>query len=107
MRRAFGGKNKFDFVYESIPILIGFDPSFKDWNRCNMLVHSWIMNSVEESITLIIAFLENAVNMRNKLKERFSQGYYIRISELCKVSNLKQESCSVSKFYTTLKVFWK
>lgn len=40
MRRALGGKNKFDFVDGSIPVAAEFDPSFKAWNRCDMLVHS-------------------------------------------------------------------
>jgi hypothetical protein len=93
LRRALGGKNKFDFVDGSIPVPTDFDPSFKAWNRCNMLVHSWIMNSVEDSIAQSIVFLENAVDVWNELKERFSQGDYIRISELqCEIFGLKQDS---------------
>jgi len=108
MRRALGGKNKFDFVDGSIPILTEFDPSFKAWNRCNMLVHSWIMNSVEDSIAQSIVFLENAMDVWNELKERFYQGDYIRISELqCKIFGLKQDSRYVSDFFTALKVLWE
>jgi len=44
----------------------------------------------------------------NELKERFSQGDYIRISELqCEIFGLKQDSRSVSEFFTTLKVLWE
>ncbi|MCI69618.1 receptor-like serine/threonine kinase, partial [Trifolium medium] len=44
MRRTLGGKMKFDFVDDSIPVPIDpFDPSLRAWNRCNMLVHSWIL----------------------------------------------------------------
>jgi hypothetical protein len=51
MRRALGGKMKIEFVDGSIPVpLDDFDPSFRAWNRCNMLVHSWIMNSISDSI---------------------------------------------------------
>ncbi|CAJ2658341.1 unnamed protein product [Trifolium pratense] len=46
MRHALGGKLKLEFVDGTIPIPEDqFDPSFCAWNRCNMLVHSWIMNS--------------------------------------------------------------
>ena len=108
MRRALGGKNKFDFVDGSIPVPTDFDPNFKAWNRCNMLVHSWIMNSVEESIAQSIVFLENAVDVWDELKERFSQGDFIRISELqCEIFGLKQETRSVSEFFTALKVLWE
>lgn len=100
-----GGKNKFDFVDGSIHVPTKFDPSFKAWNRCNMLVHSWIMNSVEESIAKSIVFLENAIDVWNELKERFSQGDYICISELqFEIFGLKQDSRSVLEFFTALKV---
>ena len=108
MRRALGGKNKFDFVDGSIPVPTDFDPNFKAWNRCNMLVHSWIMNSVEDSIAQSIVFLENAIDVWNELKERFSQGDFIRISELqCEIFSLKQDSRSVTEFFTALKVLWE
>jgi hypothetical protein len=108
MQSALGGKNKFDFVDGSIPVPTDFDPNFKAWNRCNMLVHSWIMNSVEDSIAQSIVFLENAIDVWNELKERFSQGDFIRISKLqCEIFSLKQDSRSVTQFFTALKVLWE
>ncbi|MCI85367.1 retrovirus-related pol polyprotein from transposon TNT 1-94, partial [Trifolium medium] len=51
MRRALGGKLKIDFIDDTIPIPTNpFDPPYRSWNHCNMLVHSWIMNSVSDSI---------------------------------------------------------
>lgn len=82
MRHALGAKNKFEFVDGSIPIPDSFDPNFRAWSRCNMLIHSWLMNSVAEPIGQSIVYLENAIDVWNDLKERFSQGDLIRISEL-------------------------
>jgi hypothetical protein len=80
MRRALGAKNKFNFVNGTIEVPVDdFDPSYKAWCRCNMLVHSWLMNSVEDSIAQSIVYLENAIDVWNKLKERFSHGDHIRI----------------------------
>jgi hypothetical protein len=108
MRRALGGKNKFEFMDGSIPVPTEFDPNFKAWNRCNNLIHSWILNSVDESISQSLVFLENAVDVWNELKERFSQGDYICISELqCEIFALKQDSRSVSEFFTSLKILWE
>ncbi|MCI35227.1 retrovirus-related Pol polyprotein from transposon TNT 1-94, partial [Trifolium medium] len=79
MRRALGGKMKFEFVDGSIAVPTDpFDPTFRAWNRCNMLVHSWLMNSVSESIAQSIVFLENAIDVWSDLKERFSQGDLVR-----------------------------
>jgi hypothetical protein len=105
MRRALGGKNKFEFVDGSIEVPSEFDPNFKAWNRCNNLVHSWILNSVDDSISQSLFFLENAIDVWNELKERFSQGDYIRIYELqCEIFALKQDSKTVSEFFTSLKI---
>src|SRR3954464_326111 len=83
MRRALRGKMKFDFVDGTIPVPTDlFDPLFRAWTRCNMLVHSWIMRSVSDSIAQSIVFMENAIDVCNDLKERFAQGDLIRISEL-------------------------
>ncbi|GAU49924.1 hypothetical protein TSUD_180420 [Trifolium subterraneum] len=109
MRRALGGKLKLDFIDGTIPIpLDSFDPSFRAWNRCNMLVHSWIVNSVSDSIAQSIIFMENAIDVWIDLKERFSQGDLVRISELQhEIYSLKQESRSVTEFYSDLKLLWE
>lgn len=109
MRRALGAKNKFDFVDGTIPVPIDdFDPSLKAWTRCNMLIHSWLMNSVSESIGQSIVFLENAIDVWNDLKEQFSQGDLIRVSELQQeIYSLKQGNSTVTEFYSELKILWE
>jgi len=62
------------------------------------------MNSVEDSIAQSIVFLENDMDVCNELKEHFFQG----VSELqCEIFRLKQDSRSVSDFFTALKVLWE
>ncbi|MCI50105.1 hypothetical protein A2U01_0071349, partial [Trifolium medium] len=67
-------KLKLDFVYGSLRPIDMFDPTVHVWNRCNMLAHSWLMNSVSDSIEQSIIFMENAIDVWNDLKERFSEG---------------------------------
>ncbi|GAU46985.1 hypothetical protein TSUD_403190 [Trifolium subterraneum] len=109
MKRALGAKMKLDFVDGSLPPPVdAFDPSFRAWNRGNQLVSSWLLNSVSESIAQSVIFLENAVDIWNDLRERFSQGDLIRISELQRdIYDLKQENRSVTEFYSELKLLWK
>lgn len=71
MRKTHGGKNKFDLVYGSILVPLEFDPCFKTWNHCNMLVHSWITSSIEESIALSIVFLKNEIDVCNVLEQNW------------------------------------
>ncbi|KAK2421305.1 hypothetical protein QL285_031950 [Trifolium repens] len=109
IHRALGGKMKFDFVDGSIPVPIDpFDLTVRAWNRCNMLVHSWILNSVSESIANSIVFMENAIDVWNDLEERFSQGDLVRIAELQQeIFSLRQESRSVTEFFSALKILWE
>jgi hypothetical protein len=66
------------------------------------------MNSVEDSIAQSIVYLDNALDVWNELKERFSHGDFVRISELqIEIYGLKQGSRSVSEFFTALKVLWE
>jgi len=94
MRRALSGKMKFEFVDGTIPMVTDpFDHLFRAWNRCNMLVHSWIMNSLSKSIAQSIVFMENASDVWLDLKEQFAQGDLVRIFELMQeIYALKQDS---------------
>jgi hypothetical protein len=109
MRRALGAKLKFEFIDGSIPAPIdAFDPSYRAWNRCNMLIHSWIMNSVDSSIAQSIVLMENAFDVWLDLKERFSHGDLVRVSELQQeIYALTQDSRSVTAFYSDLKTLWE
>lgn len=72
-----------------------------------MLIYSWVMNSILESIAQSIVFLENSIDVWKKL-EIFSSRDLIRISSLQQeIYNLRQGSLSVTKFFTKLKVLWE
>jgi hypothetical protein len=73
-----------------------------------MLIHSWIMNSVNDSIAQSIVFMENALDVWNDLKERFAQGDLVCVSEIQQeIYALHQGSRSVTEFYSVLKVLWE
>lgn len=109
MKRALGGKMKIEFIDGSLSVPVdSFDSSLCVWDRCNILVHSWIMNSVSDSISQYIVFMENALDVWNDLKERFSHGDLIHISELQQeIYNLKQETKSVTELFSDLKILWE
>lgn len=68
MWHALSGKMNHEFLDGSIPVPYDhFDPSFHVWNRCNMLVHSWLLNSIYEPIAQFIVFMENEIDVWNDL----------------------------------------
>lgn len=54
MKRALRAKNKLVFIDGSIPMPDNGDLNCQAWERCNHLLHSWILNSVSESIAQTI-----------------------------------------------------
>ncbi|XP_045800552.1 uncharacterized protein LOC123894567 [Trifolium pratense] len=84
MKRALGAKMKLEFFDGSLPMPEDdFYPAF-------------------------LVFLENAIDIWNDLRERFSQGDLIRISELQQeIHALKQENRFVIDFYSDLRVLWE
>ena len=52
------------------------------WKRCNHLVHSWLINYVSVSIAQTIVFHDNAFDVWEDLKERFSKVDGIQVANL-------------------------
>jgi len=51
MQHDLGVKNKLAFIDGSMHIPDLADLNRSDWEHCNVLLHSWILKSVSESIT--------------------------------------------------------
>jgi len=73
MKHTLGMKNKFAFVDGSVPITPMDDLNRNAWERCNNLIHSWILNSVSPPIAQTIVFHEYAIDVWIELQERFSK----------------------------------
>jgi len=108
MKRALGAKNKLSFVGGSIPIPPTDDLNHSAWDRCNYLIHSWILNYVSPQIAQTIVFHEYAIDVWIELQERFSKVDRVRIASLrTAINNLKQGAKSVLEYFTELKSLWE
>jgi len=59
MHRGLGGKDNLQFVDGTIVPPQQDHLSFSTYERCNNFIHSWIMNSISDSISLIIVYIDN------------------------------------------------
>lgn len=108
MRRALATKNKFKFVDGSIEVPREEDLNFAAWERCNNLVHSWIVNSTAPSVAESIVFIENAIDVWNDLKDRYMRGDRIRVAQLQQeIANLKQGNRKVTEYFIELRGLWE
>ncbi|RVW67842.1 hypothetical protein CK203_060995 [Vitis vinifera] len=84
------------------------DPEgYATWSRCNDMVHSWIVNTLNPEIADSVIYYSTAHEVWEDLCERFSQSNAPRIFEIQRdIACLRQEQLSVSAYYTKLKGLW-
>ena len=99
-------KRKLGFVDGSLPIPKEQN-DISNWERCNDVVDSWILNSVSLEIHPSILYAETATQIWTDLKDRFSQSNAPKIYQLKQsITTLKQEGIYVSLYFTQLKSLW-
>lgn len=82
MMVASSSKNKEQFIDDSLPKPAVNDPHYKLWCRCNKLVFSWIIHSLDPAIKKCVLWMETANEVWKDLKKRFYEGDVFRISDL-------------------------
>ncbi|XP_017441029.1 uncharacterized protein LOC108346462 [Vigna angularis] len=108
MRRALLSKNKLKFIDGGIKKPQREDPIFYSWERSNMMVLSWIIKTLSPQIAESVIYVEDAQELWEELKERFSKGDYFKFSDLLQeIHSIKQGERSVSQYFTDLKILWE
>ncbi|XP_061341652.1 uncharacterized protein LOC133287968 [Gastrolobium bilobum] len=101
---ALTAKNKFVFVDGSVPRPADAELLFPSWNRCNLMVISWLLNSVTKAIVDSLIYFSNVSDVWNDLRTRFQQANGPRIFQLKQeIASLHQGSLDVNTYYTKLK----
>ena len=100
MKNALSAKNKLGFITGDIEEPEATNGMFWPWTRCNIMVLSWIQQSVEAGIRKTILGFKTAVEAWESLKNRYGQGDVIRIAEIQEeLSNLKQGNQSITEYH--------
>ncbi|XP_022870712.1 uncharacterized protein LOC111389956 [Olea europaea var. sylvestris] len=108
MLMALSIKNKEGFVDGTIK-----QPSetttleLQQWRRCNNLVKAWLLNSISQDIRASIIYYQNAHEIWNDLKDRFSQTDSVHLFHIEEaIYNCKQDNLTIGAYYTKLKDLW-
>ena len=110
MKLAINTRNKTGFItgkwirasYASSDVLAN------QWDRCNSIVLSWILNSVSEDLYLGQIFSENAADVWAELKETYDKlDGSIILSLMQKINNFRQGELTVSEYYHKLNSLWR
>ncbi|XP_071722966.1 uncharacterized protein [Rutidosis leptorrhynchoides] len=104
---ALRSKIKFNFVNGKIKKPRKDDQTFFDWDRCNIIISYWLMNSVSPSIRPSISRFKTAHAMWNDLQVRFFKTDFFRISDVQEeIYLLKQGDLNISDYYIKMRALW-
>ena len=107
MRIALLGKRKYGFVTGAYTRGLYKDELHEQWETCNAIVLSWLMNTVTEELLSGIVYATNSFSVWNDLKERFDKVNRVRIYQLHRdITTLSQGTDSVSHYFSKLKTLW-
>ncbi|XP_070017513.1 uncharacterized protein [Nicotiana sylvestris] len=98
------GKRKLGFVTDTC-IKESFTAELNEqWETFNVIVLSWLMNTISTELLSGIAYASNAHFVREDLRERFDKMNRMRIFQLHRATaNLSKGTDLVSSYFTKLK----
>ncbi|XP_056698414.1 uncharacterized protein [Spinacia oleracea] len=108
MMIALSARNKLFFVDGTLDQPATNSENFRIWNRCNDMVISWMLGSLEVSIARSVLYLKTARDIWLDLEERFclSSGPQL-FSVQQKLCDLDQDDDEqISGFFTKIKLLW-
>ncbi|KAL3360031.1 hypothetical protein AABB24_016506 [Solanum stoloniferum] len=101
------GKSKLGFVDGRFPKSM-FEPIlFDQWEKCNAVVLSWIMNAVRPGLLSSVVYASDARKVWLDLRERFDTVNGSRIFQLHReIHTLVQGTMSVADYHSRLRDLW-
>ncbi|XP_070048914.1 uncharacterized protein [Nicotiana tomentosiformis] len=107
MKIALHAKQKLGFVDGKHTKASFLAALHKDWETCNAIVLSWIMNTVSPDMLSGIVYASNARAVWEDLCERFDKVNQMRIYQLHReIATISQGTDSISTYFTKLKELW-
>ncbi|VFQ95873.1 unnamed protein product [Cuscuta campestris] len=83
------------------------DPSYAQWERCDNMVFSWILNSIQSDLAEAFLYATSSEELWNELEERFGESNGPLIYQIeKKITDIRQNNDSVGAYFTKLKKLW-
>ncbi|KAK9074720.1 hypothetical protein SSX86_003038 [Deinandra increscens subsp. villosa] len=108
MKLALKVKNKYGFIDGTCVKPTDDDVLARQWDRCNSIVLTWLLNSVSEELYLGHVYSNLASSVWNELKDTYDKVDGSVVFDLYQNINcFSQNGLSVSEYYHKLNIMWK
>jgi len=104
---ALSAKHKVSFIDVSYEKPDARSPLLPYWKRCNDMVLSWLLNSMNKTIRDSVLFCETAADMWKELEERYGQSNKAWLFQAQKeVCCMSQADLNIASYFNKAKRLW-
>ncbi|XP_019242120.1 PREDICTED: uncharacterized protein LOC109222189 [Nicotiana attenuata] len=102
--RALSVKNKLGFINGDSRRPNVTSPYFRQWERCDDMVTSWILNSLSKDIADSVEYVNDSVELWKELEDRYDQANGAKLYQIQKeINDLSQGVLDITDYYTKMK----
>ena len=84
------------------------DPTFLQWERCDDMVTSWILDSLSPDLRDRLQYANNAKELWDELEDRYDQTNACKLYQLQKeINDLVQGALDIIGYYSKMKKLWE
>lgn len=106
--RSLSVKNRLGFIDGSCRKSDVNSPQFRQWQRCDDMVTSWILNSLIKEISDSVEYVRDFVELWKELEDRYDQTNGSKLYQIQKeINDLTQGVLDVTVYYTRMKKLWE
>ncbi|XP_019237003.1 PREDICTED: uncharacterized protein LOC109217227 [Nicotiana attenuata] len=106
--RALSVKNKLGFINGEFVKPSSDSPQSRQWERCDDMVTSWILNSLAKEISDSVEYVSNSAELWRELEDRYDQKNGAKLYQIQKeINDLTQGSLDITAYYTRMKRLWE
>ena len=106
--RALSVKNKLGFIDGSCEKPSTNTPLLRQWQRCDDMVTSWILNSLIKEVSDSVEYVNNSAELWKELEDRYDQTNGAKLYQIQKeINDLTQGVLDITVYYTRMKKLWE
>jgi len=106
--RALSVKNKSGFIDGSCTKPAENSLQLRQWQRCDDMVTSWILNSLSKEISDSVEYVNNSTELWKELEDRYDQTNGAKLYQIQKeIDDLTQGVLDITVYYTRMKKLWE
>ena len=106
--RALSVKNKLGFIDGSCEKSSTNSPLLCQWQRCDDMVTSWILNSLTKEVSDSVEYVSNSAELWKELEDTYDQTNGEKLYQIQKeINDLTQGVLDITVYYTRMKKLWE